>query len=704
MTPPSRKTTRRRAPAAGRGAATRATDREDVALVLFGAAEAVLDAWAMDSDATDAYASWLRRVPSRQKGRKPATCTLIAANVPPIGHVTLTALPAAGKFAVTIAGDGFTAHVAATYDVETETMTDAALVGFSGDASLLEMFRELAEQGRKSDFDAPPASGPDPSGAAPPKSTTADARYVARMARACAHLRSSGKPFDLPEDDRSYLEETPQSLRPIIDGTLAAMTAAKRDENLVVAHLWLLERQLELIRYRLERGWAWAKEVLDAFQNRLVTLSERGDLSVEDWYSLVGALQRAKVPLNPEINTAAVQSGDAEAAALASDPADQMRAALAEIGAVTDDPFFLMESIGEAIAAGPAAMRMVLAQEMAGSDHAVLREATALMLLDAASEVRQSAAAALERTAWPASMSPETLRRIITLRNWVPEADRPELDRAVRAARGNGVVCASWSAATDLRILVSAIDGSGAQSIIATNRTGRAGLFAGLLLKLQFGIRDVWFETGKPRREINRLLAEVQAQTPSIEADRAYLDRAVQHALAVGLARGTPPSPDLLAIAEAVGAADWKDRRIDVPAEAEALFATLPESQRSESGIAASFARSGGWMSSQAFAESWFEDDADIRAAVTARPRRNGAGAVQEILEGPLAKHRGVWAERFLLMAEWARLAPQARLDLRWQDFAVLAHEMWTDRKLADIPIMAEIAERSVAVALSPRW
>ena len=68
-----------------------------------------------------------------------------------------------------------------------------------------------------------------------------------------------------------------------------------------------------------------------------------------------------------------------------------------------------------------------------------------------------------------------------------------------------------------------------------------------------------------------------------------------------------------------------------------------------------------------------------------------------------LPKYRNVWAERFLLMALWARAAKDRIRNERMGDFVILAHQLAGDRPLTDIPIMAGIAESSIRAARSGR-
>jgi hypothetical protein len=353
-----------------------------------------------------------------------------------------------------------------------------------------------------------------------------------------------------------------------------------------------------------------------------------------------------------------------------------------------------------------------MAHELALSPHEVMRDVVPLMLLDPDAEVRHAAALALEQTAVPETLSPVALRRAIALRNWIPEADRGALDQAIRKARIKGVEPAQWTAGPELAQRASPVDGSGAQSVLFASRSGRSGLFAGLLLKQEFGIRDAWCQRDLARREIASMTAEMQRKVPVPEVDRGYIDLAVQHAIAMGVAGQHLPDPALLEIAEAVSGADWKDRRIDAAAETERLFGEFPPEQRNAGAITASMKRSLGWMRENNLANSWFEDDAEAREAIMAAKQQDVGVAARRLLDGVIEQRRGAWAERFLLTALWARavkagqpppLGAGARA-ITWRDLVLLAHQVLSASALRDVPVMVEIAERTVVAARSGGW
>ena len=488
-----------------------------------------------------------------------------------------------------------------------------------------------------------------------PSGTPEDTRHAKALVRTvAAALRQHGAP-SLETVDMARLEGQPQILWPLLDAAVAAGTARRRDEAQVAACRWLVANQLELIRYRVERGHDWAQAMLDEYQQRLIGLARAGSLPGSDWFSLVTLLQDAKIPIRPEIAEALAQAV-ADATPAKHPRRSRSRTSsgiLDELGRLADDPFTVVEGLAETGALMPAELRAYLTHELGLSPNAVLREAGTLLLLDPEPAVRQAAAAVLEQVAAPEAVSPVMLRRTLLARNWAPEAEREAIDRFVRKARLKGVACAQWPVGPAVALQGSMVDGSGAQSVFLTSPTGRTGLFAGLLLKLGFGVRDAWCDPATPRREISRALKEIQRQTASHAVGRDYLDTVVQHAIAQGLSAGNLPRSVVIAIAEAVGAADWKDRGLDVAAETGRLFDEMDAELRNPVTIAASLQRSGAWVAYDPEMQSWFEDDAAIRALIEGRPRLKPEVVVRRVLEKVLPVRRAAWAERLLLQALW---------------------------------------------------
>lgn len=661
-------------------------------------------------------------------------------DLPEHGTLRLLAQPETNTFSLRIAHAAFAAGVHVIYDIDLAELESGIIGDFQGDMVKAiagagawvdeltdygvddfaiddEELRAMLEDDEDDDDDDDDDAADDLFGEqpdAPPDDTFEDRLEVERMARDLSRRVTDDEPPELPEADRDWLEITPQSLMPILATTVEAVSTKPRDEKLVAAGLSLLRQQLELVRYRSDRGHKWAIRLLDRYQQDVMDLAEAQTIEHQDLFSLVAALGHAKVKVKPGLSEALMSAGPALPDSMPPDQAlDQaVRPLIDELAHNVTSPFEVMEAMGETAAVTPSALRCFMALELALSPHVVMRDAVPLMLLDTEAEVRQAAALALDQIAPSGALSPVSLRRAIALRNWIPEADRAVLDQAIRNARVNGVQPAQWEAAPDLVQRASPIDGSGAQSMLFASRSGRSGLFAGLLLKQEFGVRDAWCNREASRREIASMVAEVQRKVVVPEVERSYIDLAVQHGIALGVATNNLPDAAFLEIAEAVGGADWKDRRIDAAAETEQLFGELPAEHRNAGAITGSLRRTMGWMREDGLWDSWFEDDAEVRDALAEVRQLEVNAASRLLLDGVMDQRRNVWAERFLLTALWARAVKAGQPPplgaggraVTWRDMVVLAHEVLSARPLRDIPVMAEIAERTVIAARSGAW
>jgi hypothetical protein len=227
---------------------------------------------------------------------------------------------------------------------------------------------------------------------------------------------------------------------------------------------------------------------------------------------------------------------------------------------------------------------------------------------------------------------------------------------------------------------------------------------AGLLLKHGEGVRDAWIDPTVSRANINGMLRDLKSEVPSDEVDKSYVDAAVQHAIAAGVAQGAVPATSLLAIAEAAGGSEWKDRQLDVAAEGERLFGGLAAADRSPEGVQAALDRGIAWMQQQPIAASWFEDTKAVRQVIAKVPRKDNAGAARLVLNEVLPATRVAWAERFLLMAMWCQSTTTKAYRAWVTEFTVLTHVLTGVVPLEAIPVMNRIALQTVLAARGSGW
>jgi hypothetical protein len=215
---------------------------------------------------------------------------------------------------------------------------------------------------------------------------------------------------------------------------------------------------------------------------------------------------------------------------------------------------------------------------------------------------------------------------------------------------------------------------------------------------------DAWADTDLNRAKVNRLLKEAKLGGIFTRVDKSYVDAIVQHAIATGVANNAVPPEPLLEVAEAAGGSEWKDRRLDLKAEADRLFEALEPADRTPPGIEALHAHGMEWMADDPIIGSWFEDGPEVSKMLSKLPRTDKAGMLGLVLGEILPPERPVWAERFLLMALWAQASMEAKYRSRARELVVAAHALLGDEPLGSVPVMGLIATQTVRAFLEGGW
>jgi hypothetical protein len=253
---------------------------------------------------------------------------------------------------------------------------------------------------------------------AQPKSSPTD-EHARRIAQAIA----KGRPPPFNDALERYCESSPREIFAAFTGAARHMPPVGNDERLAIGYLFLLQRLLEHLRYRIDRGYADANQLIADFQADVIAQVEAGNVDGRMLALVGGALHQSKIPASPEFAVASTnqlvdrnQDGP--------HPTD-VHAALAGILEACDgDPFLAVGSLIESGHAMPAETRSALAVGLALAGIPEARGAAVLFLLDPNSTVRRTAAGALAQVA--ASLTSTEVRRLIAMRNWRPENERAE--------------------------------------------------------------------------------------------------------------------------------------------------------------------------------------------------------------------------------------------------------------------------------------
>ncbi len=520
-----------------------------------------------------------------------------------------------------------------------------------------------------------------------PKSSPTD-EYARKIARAIA----KGRPPRFSDAFDRYCESSPGEIFAAFTGAARHMPPVGKDEPLAVGYLFLLQRLLEHLRYRTDRGYEDAVKLIADFQADVVAQVEAGNADGRMLAFVGGALHQSKIPASPELAAASAKQpiDRNEDAALP----DDIRSALAGIvEACGGDPFLAVGALMESGHSMPAEARGALAGALALAGHAEARGAGLLFLLDPDSTVRRAVAGALAQVA--SALTPTELRRLIAMRNWRPEDERAEVDAVIRKARAAGIDCATWEVGSIEATVATGVDGATTQGFLLISPVGRKKRLSSILTK--GGIADAWSGEPETRRRMEMSLAAAGMDSPTITVSRSYLDRTVAHQLALSIEKRETPPFGLLQVAETIGGADWQPARMVFGETLAGLMAEVPKAMCQPAAIASVLSRSNELAALETVAQSWFEDDPQVTQAVKRARGRDHAKLAAYLLQSVMARRRDRWAEIVLRTALWMHEAPEAA-HLCWRELVLVAKALADGRDMTEIGLMRDIALRTIAV------
>lgn len=460
------------------------------------------------------------------------------------------------------------------------------------------------------------------------------------------------------------------------------------DAALTQGYLFLLQAQLENLRLQRDRGYDLAIGMLENFQHAVAGHATARRLQGAGLTLVTSALHQAGIPASAEL--AAVIEATIESAV----PPD-----LGQLAGLIDsiveagegDAFLIIDSLAESSHGLPAAARAGVAAALTTSSNSMAREAAILMLLDPERQIRDAVIAALKNR--PTLISPVSVRRLIAMRNWRNEGERAAIDEVVRLARVGGIECAASEPGTQHSVLMSGIDGSGAQTAMIILAAGRRKRPCSILFKR--GVRGAWAAPPQTSRSLDAMLAQTTEDIALLTVSRAYLDRIICHEIQVGLDAGELPQAGLLQVQEMLGGTGWQPSRLDWREVLATLLSAVPGARREPAAVAELLRQSVLWAAQ--FAESWFEDDQEVARQIGLRRMRGAEKQAELVLQTFIEARRDKWAELFCWTALWLReAAPED--DAPWQQFVILADAIAGGCRLDGVSLMRQIAMSTVWV------
>ena len=490
------------------------------------------------------------------------------------------------------------------------------------------------------------------------------------------------------------LAATPETVLDLIDLAVAESRRKRGDAAVVEAFGLMAGQALEVLRFRVESHHDAAIAAVAAARARLKSLAEDGKLDPSVLSLLLQQFVRAKLDLGEELQAVSMALAERAASRASADPLD-IGGALAEMARQCDgDVFALQAELAERTAAFPETHRAGIVAALLGADVTALREAAIGWLLDAGPATRNDTAGLLQQAAAGGGLSATMLRRLVMMRNWLPEGERPRLDTIVRTAREKGETIAPLPPAAPRQVLASTIDGSGAQSLFVTVKDGRKQAAAAVLIKFGIGVRDAWVRAGLSKAEVEAFRFQIDSQVQCFDSGIGHVRLALGQALALAEASGVLPPFGLVDVVERTGLGAVAPEPVPVEALVARLLSDIPAARRAPDAVDRVLRESAAWDQAFPFVDSWFEHDGAVDALLRAK-RLSAKRQTALVLEQYLPARRRWWAE----LVAWTSftLAQDKATGDAWMALALVAQALLDERPLGEIPLMSIIAGQTVA-------
>ena len=475
--------------------------------------------------------------------------------------------------------------------------------------------------------------------------------------------------------------------RRLLDGC----RAASLDDDEKTDLLEDLGERLADLRIDASGGHRAAREAVAAIRAMLDAAIAARELQVVDLMIVAKLFAEAGLEVPETLKQAASEAMEAGRLGAASrgGGGDLVAALLEDPDILASDPFDVHDTLRSLTAGLTAAPIAALMGALVAGGNAVVDAAAAGFLLHPDAEVARAVSGAFVAAAARAPVAALLVDRLVRIRAWLPASRQGPVDEAIRAMRSNAAPPVATPAPEILKCSLSVCDGSGAHAALVTMRAGADYQCANILMTPE-GVADALVIRELPRRELSRILGEMQGLTPSAATDLPAVARMLAVAIADNFASGRLPPYKLVDVAESVGLGPIHPDSATPESLLEGLLAGLSPQEVAPKAVATAHAR----VSTSELADQWFETGEAVEAVL--EPVAGGHKArVAELLKVHLPERRAFWARQCALSALALRddgASPRAL----WKQIALVGRDIAASPALETIPLMRRIAEYSV--------
>jgi hypothetical protein len=448
-----------------------------------------------------------------------------------------------------------------------------------------------------------------------------------------------------------------------------------------------------------ESGNKLAGRLLQQLMNYMAQAINSGKHSLGFWLPSLNAFYNVHVELSPELSDAYLERAYCDEEPANSTQVSHLSTMKAMIAELSDlSVFDIAENFFAQSYAMPADFFADLVTDLYSIDEG--HDIALLMLLHPRYDVRDIVVATFDQLIHTLVLNSISLSRLKAIKYWYPLSYHEQFDRWIKLQRMKGAVFYQRKPAPITTIKASEVDGSGAQGIFIHFKTHKKNRICGLLLKQHLGIRDAWLTPLLSNDETSNYYNNAFEDSVALrDVDKEYLFLLTNHFLALTLKKDKIPSLHLLEIEELLGThfqAQWLDIDRIINTLSVQIAPFTPEM------ILLSFKRSKKWIKNKRFAESWYNENANIDKLVNqCCSFVDGIKicalkkAIHTVITDELELHRQDWLFHFLWTSLWAKTNGRKNEKI-WQDSFLIAYAMHSKIPLMDIPIMHEISRETV--------
>ena len=276
------------------------------------------------------------------------------------------------------------------------------------------------------------------------------------------------------------------------------------------------------------------------------------------------------------------------------------------------DAFELYDLLVGYIYVFSAEMQLGIIAELATSSKKIIHEASILMVLHPKKEVRSKVPVILLNTFNKSLFTPIDLRRLIVMRNWLPEEERASVDSIIGLMKKNHIMPSPCPPPKVLNRYASVIDGSGSCILLFEVKIDNKRHVFGFVAKIDIGIKEPWIYNKVHKGFINNVLDSFNAKGVDPLKFRnvsdTYIQKIVKNTLTYSNNSNRAPDPNFLKISELYGAKDWQPEAINIESEANQLLEQFASITTDDHLIKKTLHDGKYWLREHKELKSWFDE------------------------------------------------------------------------------------------------